>query len=144
MIIILGLILLVVALIVGVAAVLNNGGSAHALPHAFSVFGYHLTGSTGTLFLDGIVVGAVGLLGLSLLLAGARRTARRGRDARRGLTQSRQQTAAVRQDRDDLIDQRDAARAEAAKLRRRHPPQRSRPVTGDDGQQAAVTTRSNR
>ena len=34
-----------------------------------------MTGSTGTLFLAGIVVGAVALAGLSLLLAGARRTA---------------------------------------------------------------------
>ena len=43
--------------------------------------------------------------------AGARRTSRRGRQARRGLTQSRRETAAVTQDRDDLLDQRDTARA---------------------------------
>jgi hypothetical protein len=46
-----------------------------------------VTGSTGALFLYGIVVGVAGLLGLSLLLAGARRTSRRGRVARRGLKQ---------------------------------------------------------
>ncbi len=40
-----------------------------------SVFGYHLTGSTGTLFLFGIAVGAVALLKLSVLLAGAPRAA---------------------------------------------------------------------
>ena len=78
------------------------------------MFGYHVTGSTGTLFLYGIVVGALGLLGLSLLLAGARRTSRRGREARRGLMQSRRETAAVQQDRDDLIDQRETARANSA------------------------------
>ena len=78
------------------------------------MFGYHVTGSTGTLFLYGIVVGALGLLGLSLLLAGARRTSRRGREARRGLTQSRRETAAVSQDRDDLLDQRETARAYTA------------------------------
>ncbi len=110
MIIILGLIILVAALVVGVAGVLSNGGSAHAVSH-FSVLGYHLTGSAGTLFLSGIVVGAAGLLGLSLLLAGARRTARRGSAARRGLKQSRRETAAASQERDDLIGQRDAARA---------------------------------
>ncbi len=66
---------------------------------------------TGTLFLYGIVVGALALLGLSLLLAGARRTSRRGREARRGLSQSRRETAAVSQDRDDLLGQREAARA---------------------------------
>jgi hypothetical protein len=113
MIIILGLIILVAALVVGVAGVLGNGGSAHAVSH-FSVLGYHLTGSAGTLFLTGVVVGAAGLLGLSLLLAGARRTSRRGSAARRGLRQSRRETAAASQERDDLIDQRDAARANAA------------------------------
>jgi hypothetical protein len=113
MIIILGLIILVAAVVVGVAGVLSNAGSAHALSH-FSVLGYHLTGSTGTLFLSGIVVGAAGLLGLSLLLAGARRTSRRGSAARRGLRQSRRETAAASQERDDLIDQRDTARASHA------------------------------
>ena len=114
MIVILGLIILLAAVIIGVAGVLGNAGGAHALSHGFAVFGYHVTGSTGTLFLYGIVVGAVALAGLSLLLAGARRTSRRGSAARRGLRQSRRQTAAVSQDRDDLIGQRDAARAYTA------------------------------
>ena len=89
MIVILGLVILVAAVIVGVGGVLGNGGSGHALSHGFALFGYHVTGSTGTLFLYGIVVGAVALFGLSLLLAGARRTSLRGRAARRGLKQSR-------------------------------------------------------
>ena len=110
MIVILGLVVLVAALIAGVAGVLANGGHAHAVTH-FAVFGYHVTGSTGTLFLYGIVVGALALAGLSVLLAGARRTSRRGRDARRGLAQSRRETAAVSADRDDLRGQRDTARA---------------------------------
>src|SRR5665811_73380 len=74
MIVILGLVILVAAVIVGVAGVLGNGGSAHALTHGFAVFGYHVTGSDGALFLYGIVVGAIALFGLGLLLAGARRT----------------------------------------------------------------------
>ncbi|MFY9863306.1 MAG: hypothetical protein WAK58_05795 [Trebonia sp.] len=110
MIIIIGLVILVAAVIVGVAGVLSNSGSGHALTHPFALFGYHVTGSTGTLFLYGIVVGAIAVAGLSLLLAAARRTSRRGHEARRGLRQSRRETAAVSQDRDDLIDQRDAAR----------------------------------
>ena len=114
MIIILGLVILVAAVAAGVGGVLANSGSGHALTHGFAVFGYHVTGSTGTLFLYGIVVGAVGVLGLSLLLAGARRTSRRGRDARRGLKQSRRETAAAGAARDDLIDQREAARAYTA------------------------------
>jgi len=110
MIIIIGLVILVAAVVAGVAGVLGNGGSGHAVTH-FAVFGYHVTGSTGTLFLYGIVVGALGLFGLSLLLAGARRTSRRGSAARRRLRESRRETAAVSQDRDDLISQREAARA---------------------------------
>jgi hypothetical protein len=112
MIVIIGLIILVAAVVVGVAGVLSNGGSGHALTHGFAVFGYHVTGSTGALFLYGIVVGAVAILGLSLLLAGARRTSRRGDAARRGLKRSRSETAAVSKERDDLIDQREAARAD--------------------------------
>jgi hypothetical protein len=50
MIIILGLVILVAAVIVGVTGVLTNGGSGHGLAHGFEVFGYHVTGSTGTLF----------------------------------------------------------------------------------------------
>jgi hypothetical protein len=119
MIIIIGLIILVAAVVVGVAGVLGNGGT-HGLAHGFSVLGYHVTGS-GTVFLYGIAVGVIALFGLWLLLAGARRTSRRGSAARRGLkksrqetAQSRQETAAVSKARDDLIDQRDTARAYTA------------------------------
>ena len=110
MIVIFGLVILVAAGIAGAAGVLANGGHAHAVTH-FAVFGYHVTGSTGTLFLYGIVTGALAMAGLSLLLVGARRTSRRGREARRGLAQSRRETAAVIADRDDLAGQRDTARA---------------------------------
>jgi hypothetical protein len=106
MIIVVGLVVLVVAVVVGVAGVLANGDSGHPLTDHFAVFGYHVTGSTGQLFLYGIVVGAVGLSGLGLLLAGARRTARRGRTARRDLKQSRRETAAISQDRHEQADQR--------------------------------------
>jgi len=111
--VIFGLIIVVAAVIVGAAGVLGNDGGAHGVAHGFSVLGYHVNGS-GTVFLYGIAVGAVGLFGLWLLLAGARRTARRVRDARRGLRQSRRETAAVSKDRDDLIGQRDTARADTA------------------------------
>ncbi len=113
MIIILGLVVLAAALVIGASGVLGNGGAAHSATH-FSVLGYHVTGSAGTVFLYGIVVGAAGLLGLGLLLAGARRTARRGSAARRRLSQSRRETAAASRERDDLIDQRDSALADTA------------------------------
>jgi hypothetical protein len=114
MIIIIGLVILIAAVVAGAAGVLSNSGSGHPLTHQFAILGYHVTGSTGTLFLYGIVVGALGLLGLALLLAGARRTSRRGREARRGLRRSRRETAAVSHDRDDLLDQRETARAYTA------------------------------
>ena len=114
MIVIIGLVILLAAVIAAVAGVLANSGSSHALTHGFAVFGYHVTGSTGTLFLYGIVVGAIGLFGMILLLAGARRTSRRGHVARRGLKQSRRETAVASQARDDLIDERDATRVAAA------------------------------
>ncbi len=45
---------------------------------------------------------------------GQRVTSRRGREARRGLTQSRRETATVTQDRDDLLGQRQTARTYTA------------------------------
>lgn len=104
MIVIVGLVVLLVAVIVGFTGVLANAGPAHPLTENFSVFGYHVTGSTGTLFLFGIVVGAVAMLGLSVLLAGARRTAGRGRNARRELKSSQQETALLNHDRDRLLE----------------------------------------
>ncbi len=136
MLVIFGLIIVVAAVVVGAAGVLGNDGGAHGVAHGFSVLGYHVNGS-GTVFLYGITVGAVGLFGLWLLLAGARRTARRGRDARRGLRQSRRETAAVSKDRDDLIGQRDTARADTASaLASPAPGSRSGP-SADQGHQVS-------
>jgi hypothetical protein len=104
MIVIVGLFVFLVAVIVGFTGVLTNAGPAHPLTENFSVFGYHVTGSTGTLFLSGIVVGAVAMLGLSVLLAGARRTAGRGRDSRHELKMSQRETAFLNQERDQRIE----------------------------------------
>ena len=112
MLVVLGLVVLLAAVIFGVAGVLGNAGSEHALTDGFSVLGINVNGSTGTLFLIGIVVGLVAAVGLAVLLAGARRTARRGNTARRELKQSRRETAAVTQERDALVDQRDTDRQE--------------------------------
>lgn len=134
MIIVLGLLILVVAGIVAVAGVISNGGSGHELTRGFSVFGYHVTGSTGALFLYGVVVGAVALFGLSLLLTGARRTSRRGRAARRDLEGSRREPATVSQQRDSLIGQRNTARADsAAHLRPNGSSNGDRQATPDEG-----------
>ncbi|MFD3874622.1 hypothetical protein [Streptomyces sp. NPDC058623] len=111
MILILGLIILLAALIVAVAGVMANLGSAHELTSDFSVFGYHVTSSTGALFLYGITIGALTLLGLVLMLVGARRAARRNRV---GSLPSKRESAVVDREREDLIQQRDVARAETA------------------------------
>jgi hypothetical protein len=100
MIVIVGLVVLLFAVIVGVAGVLNNAGAAHPLSENFPVLGYHFTGSTGTLFLFGIVIGALAMLGLSVLLAGALRTAGRGRGARRELQRSQREATFVNRDRE--------------------------------------------
>ena len=142
MIIIIGLVILVAAVVAGVAGVLSNSGSGHPLTHHFAVLGYHVTGSTGTLFLYGIVVGALGMLGLSLLLAGARRTSRRGREARRGLIQSRRETAAASQDRDDLLGQRETARAYTASTLGSGPAGGARDPGRDPGGDADIRQRS--
>jgi hypothetical protein len=101
--VIVGLIVLLVAGIVAIVGVMSNAGAAHP-PTEFSVFGYDLTGSTGTLFLLGIVIGAVASLGLSLLLVGARRTASRAADARRAIARFQREMAFINRDRDARLD----------------------------------------
>jgi hypothetical protein len=59
------------------------------------------------------------MAGLSMLLADACRTSRRGREARLGLAQSRRDTAAVSADPDDLAGRRDTAHAYTASTPRR-------------------------
>ena len=51
MFVIVGLIIVLVAAIVATIGVLSNAGPNHLLTDSFSLFGYHVTGSTGTLFL---------------------------------------------------------------------------------------------
>ncbi|WP_329096369.1 hypothetical protein [Streptomyces sp. NBC_01439] len=115
MILILGLIILIAATAVGLAGVFGNTGAEHDLGVGgdFAIFGYHVTGSTGSLFLSGIIVGAVAFLGLTLVMMGARRSARRSAQARRERGTTRREAAVVDRERDDLIKQRDDARAGA-------------------------------
>ena len=112
MIAILGLLVLVVAVLVAVTGVLSNTGSSHPLGGDFTVAGLHLTGlSTGQLFLYGITVGAVAMLGLSMLLGTfSRQMASRGSE--RKLKGSRQETATLRLDHERLTQQLEDERAE--------------------------------
>ena len=112
MIVIVGLVVVIVAALVAVAGVAANSGAAHPLGDNFTIFGLHLSGlSTGQLFLYGIVVGVLGMLGLSMLLgAFTRRAASRG--SRRELKVSQRETTALRLDRDRLTQQLEDERAE--------------------------------
>jgi hypothetical protein len=116
--IILGLVILVAAVVIAVAGVLSNSGSAHEFTSGFSVFGVDVTGSTGTLFLYGIVVGAAALLGLSLLLAGTRRTTRR-RTAHRGHKPSRRGSVAAEREPGGLTSERDTSRGQTVQAERK-------------------------
>ncbi|MCM6772089.1 hypothetical protein NDR87_02645 [Nocardia sp. CDC159] len=98
MIVLIGLIVLIAAVIVGVAAVVANSGDAHLLSSDFTVFNQHFAPSQGELFAAGIALGAVGMLGLALLLAGGLSSARRHAQIRRELRQSRREMNAARKD----------------------------------------------
>lgn len=138
MIIIVGLVILIAAVVVGVAGVFTNLGGAHSLTHGFTVLSYHLGGPSGKLFLFGIVVGAVALFGLSLLLYGARHISRLGSAARRGLQQSRDEMVAVSKDRDELVDQRETARSHSVSVANSSAPRGEHTV----GQSEAATADS--
>ncbi|MFZ0157825.1 MAG: hypothetical protein WAL50_02255 [Kineosporiaceae bacterium] len=116
MILIIGLLILIAAAGVAVAGVVANSGSAHALGESFVIFGQSVTGlSTGQLFLYGIVVGVVGMLGLAMLLGTFnRRLASRG--SRRALKGSRSESAALRLDRERLTQQLDDERTEHSRV----------------------------
>ncbi|MFG2631227.1 hypothetical protein [Streptomyces sp. NPDC048473] len=130
MLVILGLIILIAAVVVAVAGVVTNGGSAHQLTDGFSVFGYHVTGSTGTLFLYGIAVGALAVFGLSLVVAAVRRPSHHSRTSRRGLRQPGREPAA---ERDDAVAPRETGRGETAHARGSDRPHDDRPVAPDSG-----------
>ncbi|WP_405179912.1 hypothetical protein OG225_00350 [Nocardia sp. NBC_01377] len=95
MIILIGLLVLIAAVVVGVAGVAANTGEVRTDTSDFGVFDYHFTASAGELFLWGMAVGAIGMLGLSLLLLGVWRSSRRGAEARRELRKTRREKVAV-------------------------------------------------
>jgi amino acid transporter len=109
MLVIVGLVVMLIAVIVAVVGLLSNAGPEHPLS-PFSVLGYHVTGSTGTLFLFGIVVGAVALIGLSALLVGTRRVVLRAHDVRRANARFQRETAFINRDRDGRLEHEPRAR----------------------------------
>ena len=101
MIVILGFLLLLAAGGIAVAGLAGNQGSTPA-GESFSLLGQSVTGlSLGQIFLVGLVVGAVGMLGLSMLL-GTINPRSASRRSRSDLTASRRESAVLRDDRDRL------------------------------------------
>jgi hypothetical protein len=98
----LGLLLLVAAAVVALAGIFTNLGGSHQLGRTVDLLGYHLHGSTGKLLLVGVVIGAVGVLGLNMLLAGIGRGFKRTVSQRKERKLERQETKSVVQDRDQL------------------------------------------
>jgi uncharacterized membrane protein YhiD involved in acid resistance len=95
------LVLLLAALVLG-AGVAGNDGGAHPLGGDFGIAGLQLTGlSVGELFLYGAVVGAVAMLGLSMVLGTFSRRVARHR-SRSLLRVSHRETDVLRGDRDRL------------------------------------------
>ncbi len=103
MLVIVGLIVFLVAGLVAVVGMLGNAGADHPPTENFAVFGYHPTGSTGTLFLLRIVVGVVASLGVTGLF-GAQRSASRAADVRRAAARFRRRRAFVNRDRDTRLE----------------------------------------
>jgi hypothetical protein len=99
---ILGLLLLLSAAGLGLDAVLQNTSSisVHALGETFTL-------SSGWLFAAGVITGAVGLLGVTMLLSGMARARRR----RVALAQSRDTSQDLQADRDRLAAELDSERA---------------------------------
>ncbi len=131
MIVFIGLLVLIIAVVMAVAGVMTNTGGGHSVGGAFSLFGQHMTGlSTGQLFLYGVLVGVVGMLGLSILTgAFTRRLA--SSDARRELRGARRETVAARADSDRFarqLDDEHAERAEAGSSTPASPQPQPRPT----------------
>jgi len=105
MIVVIGLIVLIAASVVTVAGVLTNSGSNYALGDNFGIFGQHLSGvSTGQLFLGGVLIGVVGMLGLNMLLGVLNRRLASG-GMRRQLKLAQREQEVIRTDRDRLTQQ---------------------------------------
>ena len=120
--VIVGLLILLAAIGIGLSGVWANSGSEHLLGQDFSVLGLQLGGlSTGQLFLYGIIIGVLGMLGLSLLL-GVFDKRLASRRARRALKGSQNESQSLRNDRDRLTQQLDDEHTERARMESSDPP----------------------
>ncbi len=110
----LGLLVLAAAGVTALVGALANSGGDHALNRSFELFGYSVQGSSGRLFTYGVIVGAVGMLGLNLLLAGLGRGFRSRLSRRRELKETRGEAETLQEERDRLARELAEARATRA------------------------------
>jgi len=139
MIVIIGLLILISAVVVAVFVIASNGGAAHSVGDNFVLFGQPLhCPLIGQLFLAGILVGVVAMLGMSMLMgAFGRQSASRG--SRRELDGSRRETAAFRADRDRLAQRLDDEHFEQLRVNASGSPSDSGPVAVRESQPANET-----
>jgi hypothetical protein len=98
-----GLLVLLAVGGMGIARITAYNGTSRSSSFRFDVPGYHLQGPGSRLFLLGLLVGAVAMLGLSTMVAGLGRGFRGHPASRQLLTGSRQQTSAPHEQNDQLI-----------------------------------------
>ena len=106
-----GLLLLAAAGVTALAGFWSNSGVAHNIPGGFDLFGYNLTGSSGRIFLYGVIVGIVGMVGLSLLLRGLRHGVQQKVETRRERKTFRHRTETLQEERDRLARELEQERA---------------------------------
>jgi len=98
-----GLLVLLAVGAMGIARITAYNGTTRSSPFRLNVPGYHLQGPGSRLFLLGLLVGAVAMLGLSTMVAELGRGLRRRPAFWQLLTDSRQQTSALQEPNDQLI-----------------------------------------
>lgn len=89
--IILGLLLVLGAAGLALAAIVSNNGVFAAPAGTIELFGYHVDATVGQVFITGAAAGALVLLGVLMLLRGVGRSARRRSATRRELAAQRQE-----------------------------------------------------
>jgi len=98
-----GLLVLLAVGTMGIARITAYNGTSRSSPFRLDVPGYHLQGPGSRLFLLGLLVSAVAMLGLSTMVAGLGRGFRGRPASRQLLTGSRQQTSGLQEQNDQLI-----------------------------------------
>ncbi|GAB0101364.1 hypothetical protein JMUB6875_03280 [Nocardia sp. JMUB6875] len=77
MVVVIGAIVVIAAVIAGLAAMISTGGDPQSLTGDFVIAGYHVSDNASLLLLWGLAVGLIGLIVLGLLLIRVTRADRR-------------------------------------------------------------------